>query len=80
MTQFSRANNKEKNAILKTMNSKLGKGDWLVGGEMSLADVAMWSALVGSDGVPGHVAAWLGRCGEREEFRTVVDRVGGAAH
>ncbi|XP_067129501.1 aminoacyl tRNA synthase complex-interacting multifunctional protein 2 [Centruroides vittatus] len=38
-------NNKERQYILKTMNSCLGKQDFLVGESMTVADIVMWSAL-----------------------------------
>ena len=74
-SQYKKGNNKEKNSVLKNMNSKLGKSDWLVGEGLSLADVVMWGVLVGSNGVPGNVKSWLDRCSDRPEFAAVLKQL-----
>ena len=74
-SQYSKGNNKEKNSVLKNMNSKLGKSEWLVGSGLSLADVMMWGVLVGTNGVPVNVQAWRERCSDRVEFAAVLKQL-----
>jgi len=60
-----RGNNKEKAAVMRSLNSHLGLRTWLVGKEHSLADALMWSAVYQTQSVdtaPHHVQRWLRDC------------------
>lgn len=73
--QILQGNNKEKSAALRTLNARLGKGQWLVGPSPSLADVVAWSAIQGAGlagEAPANVKKWLKVCGESEIFRSAV--------
>ncbi|XP_039292671.1 aminoacyl tRNA synthase complex-interacting multifunctional protein 2 [Nilaparvata lugens] len=55
---------KEKKAGVKAANAALGKGQWLGGGEMGVADVALWS-VVKCDGdleLTQSLQKWVDRC------------------
>ena len=63
--QMVRGSKKEKMAVVKSMNTKLGRNDWLVGSAMSLVDIVMWSILHQSgvvDEVPANVKRWMKAC------------------
>lgn len=45
---LTKGNGKEKAAVVRALNGRLGKSAWLVGEEMSLADIVLWSALMQS--------------------------------
>jgi aminoacyl tRNA synthase complex-interacting multifunctional protein 2 len=58
-------NAKEKTAILRNMNSRLGKQEWLSAQHPTLSDIAMFTALDGHPLVAspqGNVKKWLQRC------------------
>lgn len=60
-------NAKEKTAILRNMNSRLGKHDWLSANHLALSDIAMFTTLDGHqlvDSAQGNVKKWLKRCRE----------------
>ena len=64
-------NNKEKSAVLRTLNGSLGRQQWLNGGQLSLADIVIWSAVQQSgqaDTAPGNVKKWLERCNSNPAF------------
>jgi aminoacyl tRNA synthase complex-interacting multifunctional protein 2 len=63
-------NNKERAAVLRTLNSKLGKNEWLVGSSVSLADIVLWSGIVANSlDAPGNVKKWLDRCSSLDAFK-----------
>ncbi|ESO89130.1 hypothetical protein LOTGIDRAFT_106366, partial [Lottia gigantea] len=69
--QYNNGSNKERAAVMRSLNAKLGKSSWLVGDRCSLADVAMWSVLQQSgqvDNVPGNVKKWLTSCNASSLF------------
>ncbi|KAK7507652.1 hypothetical protein BaRGS_00001587 [Batillaria attramentaria] len=74
--QLVRGNNKERAGVLRTLNAKLGKSQWLVGSAQSLADVVAWSAVqslqLASD-APANVKKWLKACGACKEFQRAVE-------
>ncbi|XP_076460585.1 aminoacyl tRNA synthase complex-interacting multifunctional protein 2-like [Babylonia areolata] len=73
--QLIEGSNKERSAALRTLNATLGKSSWLLGGEMSLADIVTWSALqetkVASD-APANVKKWLQQCAQHPEFKEAM--------
>ena len=74
--QFTSGNKKEKAAVFKSMNSKLGNSDWLVGSAMSLADVVAWSKIIQSqqtESAPANVKKWLTRCSQDSCFRIAIN-------
>ncbi|XP_045684454.1 aminoacyl tRNA synthase complex-interacting multifunctional protein 2 isoform X1 [Phyllostomus hastatus] len=74
--QLKEGSSKEKVAVLSSMNSALGNSPWLVGGELTVADVALWSALRQTGGcsvpVPAHVQRWLRACENLAPFSTAL--------
>lgn len=74
--ELQTASSREKTALLKSFNSQLGKKEWLVGTEMSLADIALWGALTHGptlDKAPANVKKWFQQCNNLELFRNVMD-------
>ena len=62
---------KEKAAVLRTLNGRLGKENFLVGGQLSLADIVLWSAAQQSqqaDTAPPNVKKWIERCSNNSAF------------
>lgn len=54
--------NKEQQAVLKALNTQLGKTPYVQGSQPGLADIALWSALLRmrlSSGAPSNVKKWL---------------------
>lgn len=77
--QLLEGNSKEKSAAVRTLNSALGKKDWLVGAEPSLADIVCWSALYQTNQTsspPANVKKWLNLCNQHRVFRAAVDLIG----
>ncbi|XP_059156806.1 aminoacyl tRNA synthase complex-interacting multifunctional protein 2-like [Physella acuta] len=76
--QILEGNSKEKAAAVRTLNSALGKRDWLLGSEPSLADVFCWSALHQTSqvaGSPNNVKKWLKQCQNHPSFECVAGLV-----
>ena len=66
---------KEKAAVLKTLNAKLGKAEWLVGSTLSLADISLWSAIQQSgqaEGVSANIKKWLANCNQHPAFQSAL--------
>lgn len=73
--QLLNGNNKEKAAVVRSLNSQLGKNTWLVGTSLSLADIVMWSALHQSQqasSAQGNVKKWLQACNNHPAFQRVL--------
>lgn len=54
-------NNKERQAVLRLLNGRLGRASWLMGDKCSIVDVMAWSAVrqTGSEaGAPANVSKW----------------------
>lgn len=67
--------NKERAAVLRTLNAWLGKSQFVVGSSLSLADVVVWSAVQGlhlASDAPTNVKQWLKACRQSKEFQTAV--------
>ncbi|XP_071797004.1 aminoacyl tRNA synthase complex-interacting multifunctional protein 2-like [Asterias amurensis] len=63
---------KEKAAAVRSMNSRLGKRDWLVGSSVSVADAVCWSAVQSAGqvaGAPANVQKWLKACATQDLFK-----------
>ncbi|XP_006889689.1 PREDICTED: aminoacyl tRNA synthase complex-interacting multifunctional protein 2 [Elephantulus edwardii] len=74
--QLREGSSKEKAAVLRAMNSALGKSPWLVGHELSVADVVLWSVLQqtgsASGTVPANVQRWLKSCENLAAFNAAL--------
>lgn len=77
-SQYSHGNNKERASVLKAMNAHLGKCAWLVGNDVSLADVMLWSVITQggeANSAPSNVKKWYQKCCDVDAFRTVLSRL-----
>ncbi|XP_069839930.1 aminoacyl tRNA synthase complex-interacting multifunctional protein 2 [Dendropsophus ebraccatus] len=73
--QMREGSGKEKAAVLKAMNSALGKTPWLVGNELTIADIVSWCAIQQSGNttaVPANVLKWMKSCENLPSFNTVL--------
>ncbi|XP_036990707.2 aminoacyl tRNA synthase complex-interacting multifunctional protein 2 isoform X2 [Artibeus jamaicensis] len=74
--QLKEGNNKEKVAVLCSMNSALGRSPWLVGNELTVADVVLWSVLRQTGGcsvpVPANVDRWMRACENLAPFSAAL--------
>ncbi|XP_077388445.1 aminoacyl tRNA synthase complex-interacting multifunctional protein 2 isoform X2 [Festucalex cinctus] len=63
--QLAEGGAKERAAVLRALNSALGRGPWLAGRDVSLADVACYCCLLlasPASSVPANVQRWLQSC------------------
>ncbi|KAI5257297.1 aminoacyl tRNA synthase complex-interacting multifunctional protein 2 isoform X1 [Manis pentadactyla] len=74
--QLREGGSKEKAAVFHSMNSALRKSPWLVGNELTAADVVLWSVLQQTGGcsemVPASVQKWLRACKNLAPFSTAL--------
>ncbi|XP_013407676.1 aminoacyl tRNA synthase complex-interacting multifunctional protein 2 [Lingula anatina] len=73
--QLLHGNSKEKAAALRGLNSKLGSSSWLVGSDLSLADIVVWSALQQTGqagGAPANVQKWIKACNNNFAFKLAL--------
>ncbi|KAK1343588.1 hypothetical protein QTO34_016368 [Cnephaeus nilssonii] len=74
--QLKEGSSKEKAAVFGSMNSALGKSPWLVGNELTVADVVLWSVLQQAGGcgvpVPANVQKWMRACENLAPFSTAL--------
>ncbi|XP_067333700.1 aminoacyl tRNA synthase complex-interacting multifunctional protein 2 isoform X2 [Channa argus] len=66
---------KERAAVLRALNSALGRSPWLVGPEFSLADIACYCCVMQSglaSSAPTNVQRWLKACENLGHFACVV--------
>ncbi|ELW64913.1 Aminoacyl tRNA synthase complex-interacting multifunctional protein 2 [Tupaia chinensis] len=74
--QLKEGSSKEKAAVFRSMNSALGKSPWIVGNELTVADVVLWSVLQQSGGcsapVPANVQRWMRSCENLAPFNTAL--------
>ncbi|XP_043832020.1 aminoacyl tRNA synthase complex-interacting multifunctional protein 2 isoform X1 [Dromiciops gliroides] len=73
--QLKEGSSKEKAAVLRSMNSALGRSPWLVGNELTAADIVAWCALQQSgsaNSVPANVQKWMKSCENLTSFNTVL--------
>nr|XP_046270902.1 aminoacyl tRNA synthase complex-interacting multifunctional protein 2 [Scatophagus argus] len=63
--QLAEGSAKEHTAVLRTLNSALGRNPWLAGSEFSLADIACYCCLLQSgsaSSAPSNVQRWMKSC------------------
>ena len=76
-TQLASGKDKEKTSVIKTLNAKLGKSNtWLVGDNLSLADIVLWSAMHQGNQVTtaaGNVKRWLDVCHQHVAFQSAMN-------
>ncbi|NXE47036.1 AIMP2 protein, partial [Casuarius casuarius] len=73
--QLKEGSSKEKGAVLRSMNAALGKAPWLVGNELTVADIVAWCALqqTGSaNAAPANVQKWMKSCENLAPFNSVM--------
>ena len=73
--QLKEGSSKEKGAVLRSMNAALGKTSWLVGNELTVADIVAWCALqqTGSaNAAPSNVQNWMKSCENLAPFSSVM--------
>lgn len=74
--QLKEGGSKEKSAVLRSMNSTLSKSPWLVGNELTVADVVLWSVLQQtgscSTALPANVQKWMQACENLAPFSTAL--------
>ncbi|XP_021267294.1 aminoacyl tRNA synthase complex-interacting multifunctional protein 2 isoform X2 [Numida meleagris] len=73
--QLKEGSSKEKGAVLRSMNAALGKTSWLVGNELSVADIVAWCVLqqTGSaNAAPSNVQKWMKSCENLAPFSSVI--------
>ena len=74
--QLKEGSSKEKAAVFRSMNSALGKTPWLVGDELTVADVVLWSVLRQTGGcggmAPANVQKWMQACENLAPFHTAL--------
>ncbi len=74
-TQLVTGSAKDKAGALRTMNAKLGQSTWLMGEQLSLADIVVWSAIQQTkqgDSAPANVKKWVDNCKNHAAFQTVI--------
>ncbi|KAM5229150.1 aminoacyl tRNA synthase complex-interacting multifunctional protein 2 isoform 1-T1 [Ctenodactylus gundi] len=74
--QLKEGSSKEQAAVFRSMNSALGKSPWLVGNELTVADVVLWSVLRQTGGcgpaAPTNVQRWLRSCENLAPFSNAL--------
>ncbi|XP_018422331.1 PREDICTED: aminoacyl tRNA synthase complex-interacting multifunctional protein 2 isoform X1 [Nanorana parkeri] len=73
--QLKEGSSKEKAAVLRAMNSALGKSPWLVGNELTIADIVSWCAIQqsgSSTAIPANVEKWMKSCENLTSFHSVL--------
>ncbi|XP_033886607.3 aminoacyl tRNA synthase complex-interacting multifunctional protein 2 [Acipenser ruthenus] len=73
MFQLVEGSNKEKATALRSLNGALGRTPWLVGSDLTLADIVTWCAVLQSGSaaaVPANVQKWMKCCENLPHFRS----------
>ncbi|NWH84375.1 AIMP2 protein, partial [Aegithalos caudatus] len=73
--QLREGSSKERAAVLRSMDAALGRSPWLVGTELTVADVVAWCALrqAGAAGAaPAAVLRWMRCCENLAPFSSVM--------
>jgi len=76
--QLLNGNTKERAAGVRSLNSSLGKSDWLLGGEPCMADAIVWSAIQQSGQAaspPSNVKKWLALCSKHSMFKKALSLI-----
>ncbi|XP_030067495.1 aminoacyl tRNA synthase complex-interacting multifunctional protein 2 isoform X2 [Microcaecilia unicolor] len=73
--QLKEGSSKEKAAVLRSMNTALGKSLWLVGNELTVADIVAWCAVQqtgNANAAPANVQKWMKSCENLPPFNMVL--------
>lgn len=73
--QLAEGGNKERAAVLRSLNSALGSSIWLLGHEPSLADIACACCILRNgqaSSTPANVQRWLQACRNLEHFHCIT--------
>ncbi|NXO23464.1 AIMP2 protein, partial [Cisticola juncidis] len=73
--QLKEGSSKERGAVLRSMNAALGRSPWLVGSELTVADVVAWCALQQTgtaNAAPANVQKWMKSCENLAPFSSVM--------
>ncbi|XP_004617284.1 aminoacyl tRNA synthase complex-interacting multifunctional protein 2 [Sorex araneus] len=74
--QLQQGSSKEQAAVIRAMNSALGKSPWLVGSELTVADIVLWSVLQQTGGrgtaLPANVQKWAQACENLPPFSSAL--------
>uniref|UniRef100_A0A8C5PT32 Aminoacyl tRNA synthase complex-interacting multifunctional protein 2 n=1 Tax=Leptobrachium leishanense TaxID=445787 RepID=A0A8C5PT32_9ANUR len=73
--QLREGSGKEKAAVLRTMSTDLGKSPWLVGDELTIADIVSWCAIKqagNSTALPPNVQKWMKSCENLTPFKAAL--------
>lgn len=71
--QLAEGSSKERAAVLRALNSTLGRSSWLAGAEFSLADVACYCCVLqtgSASSAPANVHRWIKSCENLDHFST----------
>ncbi|KAM3597981.1 uncharacterized protein V6R79_012030 [Siganus canaliculatus] len=63
--QLAEGSTKERSAVLRSLNSALGRSPWLAGSEFTLADISCYCCVLQSgisSGAPANVQRWIKSC------------------
>lgn len=72
--QLAEGSAKEHFAVLRSLNSALGRSPWLAGSEFSLADIACYCCMLqssSSSAAPANVQRWVKSCDNLGHFSPV---------
>lgn len=64
----------QKGNFLKTISGHLGKSQWLLGENLTVADIVLWSALHQSKLIgkaPDNIKRWIDSCNHHPDFAVV---------
>lgn len=73
--QLAEGGSKERAAVLRSLNSTLGRSIWLLGHEPSLADIACACCILQDSkalSTPANVQRWLQACRNLEHFHCIT--------
>ncbi|XP_020820952.1 aminoacyl tRNA synthase complex-interacting multifunctional protein 2 isoform X2 [Phascolarctos cinereus] len=73
--QLKEGSSKEKAAVLRCISSALGRGPWLVGNELTVADIVAWGVLQqlgGPNSVPSDIQKWMKSCENLASFNSAL--------
>eukprot|EP00062_Callorhinchus_milii_P008973 gi/632952279/ref/XP_007891764.1/ PREDICTED: aminoacyl tRNA synthase complex-interacting multifunctional protein 2 [Callorhinchus milii] len=73
--QLKGGSNKEKAAVMRLLNTNLGKSPWIIGADLSVADVVLYCTLQQSEGensVPTNVQKWIKSCENLASFNLAL--------
>lgn len=68
-------NNKERQSFLRQMNGHLGKREYLVGNNITIADIIVWSAIAQiqlEKSLPSNVGNWWKLLSSKTAFSNII--------